>query len=133
MSKAGANPKNAREGFLFTVDGEQFILSLKDAVYASLAGVLGMTKVTGDPPEGARQITLDEAIDDNLVIFMNVTYSVGKNPVTGKLKTQQGGIVIPRDNVNTALKPTTGLASKSYRGKAISRVRQPRKRKFSYA
>ena len=133
MAKAGTNPKNQRSLYLFTLSGQKYLISLKDGIYQSFASTIGYTKQTGDIPEDARTVTADEAIDDLLIIPVVAKYVKGKNPVTGNAQSQSGVVFIPRDKIEEAVNPTSGLAGKTYNGFPIAKIGVSRKRSYRYA
>ncbi|AFY38660.1 hypothetical protein Lepto7376_2378 [[Leptolyngbya] sp. PCC 7376] len=133
MAKAGTNPKNQRSLYEFTLKGQKYLISLKEGIYDSWASIVGYTKITGDIPEGAITVNTDDAIDNMLLLVFVAKYVKGKHPVTGNANTQSGAIFIPRDKVEEAVDPATGLAGKTYNGFPIAKIGQPRKRSYRYA
>jgi hypothetical protein len=105
----------ARSPFIFTVGTIKYELNLVANNYkGEIATLLGMAEQTNDDAD-AQVITLSEALKNALVIPLRIS---GKKAN----KKASATIYIPRNKIEEAMNPASGLKGKTYGALKISRV-----------
>lgn len=107
-------------GHLVGSGASAIILELPDN-YGSIGTLVGVQKLTGDPPDGASGTDIAEAIHNGQIIRLRVSYSEA-----GKRKT--GDLICSVDKVKGAIK---ALRGKTYGGHTIKSAYFPTRRRFS--
>lgn len=99
--------------------GDNRFLTRCSDVYESIAGVVGVTKLVGDPPAGAKFFDIKNALRNGLAAKVTISYKDGTKIKTTKL-------IVAVDKLDTALGQ---LPSKNFDGtKEIVSARFPTRR-----
>lgn len=107
-------------GHLVGSGASAIILELPDN-YGSINSLVGVQKLTNDPPDGATGTDIADAIHNGLIVRLRVSYSEN-----GKRKT--GNLVCSAEKVKGAIK---ALRGKTFGGHTIKSAYFPTRRRFS--
>lgn len=96
------------------------ILELPDN-YSGVASLVGVQKLTGDPPDGATGTDIADALHNGLIAKIRISYLEN-----GKRKT--GNLICSIDKLKSAIK---ALRGKTFGGHTIKSAYFPSRRRFS--
>lgn len=97
----------------------QFVINLSD-VYASISKITGVSKLTGDIPEGAFSLDYDAAVENGLALKVTISYKK-----TGATKVSESNIMVATEKLSTAL---TELVGENFNGGKIVSARFRKRR-----
>lgn len=117
-----AKSTKAEAPYIFTVDSVKYSVSLIERNYDGFNDLLGMAKKTDSTAEDSKRVTLYKAVEDLLLVPVEITYEVKGKKVNGAARLQRAVIFCPGAELKDVRKNSGGLKDKKYNGQKIVKV-----------